>query len=167
MTPALTPYPDPELTRPDDPRVQASHAQPELFRQLILIDPMTRPLESLGSGLAESPASALVKTCIGRRDTWPTLQSAEEDLLRSPYFRRWDQGVFRSFLQHGLGRVSNFPTYKRVQGEDGETVGLMTPRWAEAAVFAGGREIAVGYDKLARLRTDLKVSFIMAEDASS
>lgn len=145
--------------------VQASHAYPDLFHSLILVDPMTRSLESHEAG---GVAETLVRSCIGRRDTWPSLHAAEEDLLRSPFFRAWDERVFRSFLQHGLCPLTRFSTYAGQQDQDeGGSVGLMTPRWAEATVFAGGPGMLVGYDKLSELRRDMKVTFIMAEDPSS
>jgi hypothetical protein len=144
--------------------VQASHAFPDLFHSLILVDPMTRSLEPHEAG---GVAETLVRSCIGRRDTWPSLRAAEEDLLRSPFFRAWDERVFRSFLQHGLCPLTQFSTYAGQQDQDEGSVGLMTPRWAEATVFAGGPGMLVGYDKLSELRRDMKVTFIMAEDPSS
>ncbi|KAG7532138.1 hypothetical protein FFLO_03826 [Filobasidium floriforme] len=144
--------------------VQASHAFPDLFHSLILVDPMTRSLESHEAG---GVAETLVRSCIGRRDTWPSLRAAEEDLLRSPFFRAWDKRVFNSFLQHGLCPLTRFSTYAGQQDQDEGSVGLMTPRWAEATVFAGGPGMLVGYDKLSELRRDMKVTFIMAENPSS
>jgi hypothetical protein len=123
---------------------------------------MTCSLEPSERGFV---AETLVSSCIGRRDSWPSLSAIEEDLLRSPFFRAWDERVFRSFLQSGLCPLVRFPTYAGDQDEG--KVGLITPRWAEATVFAGGLGMLVGYDKLSELREDMKVTFIMAEDPSS
>jgi len=128
---------------------------------------MTRSLEPEEQGIRGKVANTLVQSCIGRRDTWPSLEVAKSDLLRSPFFRAWDGRVFDSLLQSGLGPVRKFITYTPVEGEDEGTIGLMTPRWAEATVFAGGPGMLVGYDKLSELREDMKVTFVMAEDASS
>jgi hypothetical protein len=125
---------------------------------------MTRSLEPREAG---GVAETLVRSCIGRRDTWPSVRAAEEDLLRSPFFQAWDERVFRSFLHHGLCPLTQFSTYAGEQDQHVGDVGLKTPRWAEATVFAGGPGMLVGYDKLSELRRDMKVTFIMAEDPSS
>jgi hypothetical protein len=55
----------------------------------------------------------------------------------------------------------------RSQGGKGQGVTLVTPRWAEAEMFAASRGMFDGFDKLNKLRKDLKVTFVMAQDSSS
>ena len=143
--------------------VQAAHAHPDLFDSLVLIDPMTRALEEW-ERLASFPGGhPLIVSCIGRRETWPSREEARAGLIKSPYFQAWDKGVFDSFIEYGLVEVDRL----RTQGGKGEGVTLTTPRWAEAQMFAASRGMFDGYDKLAKLRKDMKVTFAMAEDSNS
>ncbi|KAF8871769.1 hypothetical protein BD779DRAFT_1652774 [Infundibulicybe gibba] len=38
-----------------------------------------------------------------RPDTWPTIESAQDALSKSPVFRRWDPRAFSLYIKHGLG----------------------------------------------------------------
>jgi hypothetical protein len=134
-----------------------------MFESLILIDPMTRSFDPKYQTIENPMALHMSSSCIGRRDTWPSRQSATTDLLRSPYFQRWDPLVFQRFVETGLVDLSALSGKREDEGQ----VTLSTPRWVEASVFCDGTAMVHGYDALPLLPKELRIGFIMAGESSS
>ena len=105
----------------------ASIKRPDLFSQIILIDPVILP--GLGTSVMSLiPFSIklkyfpIVKIASRRRNQWKTKEDARQHFMSKKIFQRFDQSAFKDFLDFGLR-----------EHEDGIT--LAYPREWESRVY--------------------------------
>lgn len=109
----------------------ASMKRPDLFSQLILIDPVIIPywplkMMSISPQFVTDKLFPIVKIAQNRRNQWASHEEARAHLGSKKVFQRFDDRVFTDFINHGL-KESN----------DGGLT-LSYPREWEAKVYSTG-----------------------------
>lgn len=107
--------------------VVAAALRPELFRRLVLVDPVVPPPPTspeLGDG--SRVAHLLAAGARRRTSLWQSREGARRSWEANSFFANWDREVFDLYLEEGLRSNS-----------DG-TVELRCPPWAEAMIFEAG-----------------------------
>ncbi|MDX1614037.1 MAG: alpha/beta hydrolase [Candidatus Promineifilaceae bacterium] len=108
--------------------MMAALAQPDLFRALVLIEPVFLPpellalMESQGDELRRQDLP-LVQTALRRRSQWPSRQAAFDHFRSKRVFRHLSDSALQDFVAHGL-----------VADEAGEFRLAFPPRW-EARIY--------------------------------
>ena len=119
--------------------LQASYKQPELFTQVVMLDPpliygKTNLLWHLAKTLspailqrqfniALSDVMSPARLSKNRRDVWASREEARQSLASKGFFKRFDPRTFDAYIQHGL-----------TEQTDG-SVTLTIPKAREVAVF--------------------------------
>jgi pimeloyl-ACP methyl ester carboxylesterase len=107
----------------------ASRARPELFRALVLVDPvMPPPAAQLPADAAGRP-NALAEGARRRRTEWPSLAEARSAWGQRSVFAAWRPDVLDLYALDGLR--------ERADG----SVTLKCPSAVEAAIFDQGRDL--------------------------
>ncbi len=109
----------------------ASMKRPDLFSQLILIDPVIIPywplkIMSLSPQFIRHKLFPLVKIAENRRNKWTSRDEARSHLGSKKVYKRFDDRVFTDFINHALRETSN------------GSLTLSYPREWEAKVYATG-----------------------------
>ncbi len=107
--------------------VVAAALRPDLFRRLVLVDPVVPPpptMPELGDG--RDVARLLAAGARRRRSLWQSREEARKSWEANGFFARWDREVFDLYLGEGLRR-----------NPDG-TVELRCPPQVEAMIFESG-----------------------------
>ncbi len=85
--------------------MMAAGQEPDLFRALVLIEPVFLPPQILNA-IAAQPDLAenmpLLPVTRRRRTHWPDRQSAFEHFRRKPVFGRWSDEALWDYINHGL-----------------------------------------------------------------
>lgn len=81
--------------------------RPDLFSQLILLDPVFLPrkllfLSKVLPFWVKEKIHPLVKVAMRRRDHWDSRQDASHFFLQKKIFQRWDRAAFDDFIAYGL-----------------------------------------------------------------
>lgn len=130
---------------------------PELFKKLVLLDPVYFPRGMITAmaglhfaGLLEK-FSPLSKQAKKRRTEWPTRVAAENYLRGRGIFKGWDEAALKSFVRYAM--------------KDGGAghVSLKCPTWLEAKIFGTYPKGLWKTIKSLKVSTDL----IMAENTFS
>jgi len=107
----------------------AAVRRPDLFRAIVLIDPVILPAGRLRAlrllrvaGLEQR--LPLVRSALRRRRTWPSRQACEEQLAAKPFFATWPAASLNAYVESG--------TRER---PDGQVELVYPPEW-EAHIFA-------------------------------
>lgn len=83
----------------------AAQQRPQLFRALVLIEPIFLPPAVL-EALAVTPElienMPLLQTTRGRRQQWPSRAAAFDHFRAKAAFQRWSDEALWDFIQHGL-----------------------------------------------------------------
>lgn len=105
--------------------VRTAAAHPDLFRALVLLDPILLPPATwIASRIAGTlGANPMSRTALRRRDRWPDADAAARHLRGRGIYRGWTDEAFDCFIAHAT----------RDQG--GERT-LSCPRELEAAIFS-------------------------------
>ncbi len=106
----------------------SSIKRPDLFSQLVLIDPVFLPAKMTRWNpwiphWLKKKMIPLIKIASRRRDRWPDRDSAREHLGSKKVFKRFDTAAFDDFIAHGL----------RMHGDE---LTLSYPRAWEARIYA-------------------------------
>jgi len=109
----------------------ASIKRPDLFSQVILIDPVVLPywitlMSTLSPKSLMSKMNPIIKIAKNRRTTWKDRHEARQHLGSKKVFQRFHPAVFDDFLKYGLK--------EKVDG----TLTLSYPREWEAQVYSTG-----------------------------
>jgi pimeloyl-ACP methyl ester carboxylesterase len=107
----------------------ASRERPELFRQLVLVDPVAPPPASLLPPELLQQPNALAEGARRRRTDWASRAEAREKWGRRSVFRTWRREVLDLYALDGLREHA-----------DG-SVTLKCPSAVEAAIFEQGRDL--------------------------
>lgn len=107
----------------------AAVKRPELFRALVLIEPVFLPPSALRAieqlqdqvGMDDFP---LVRVALSRRSKWPDHESAFEHFRGKAVFSRWSDDTLMDYVAHGLR-----------EGEDGYLELSYSKEW-EARIYA-------------------------------
>lgn len=107
----------------------AAIRRPDLFRALVLIDPVIMPPGILAvlwlmRRLGLSQRQPLVQGALRRRRTWPNRQACYDHYHSKPLFADWPEASLRAYVKAGT-RV----------GQDGRVTLVYPPEW-EAHIFA-------------------------------
>lgn len=107
----------------------AAVRRPDLFRAVVLIDPVILPPLYLWVARAMRrvgllPRHSLVRNTLRRRRTWPDREACFRYLREKPFFTRWPDESLRAYVEAG--------TRER---PDGEVELIYSPEW-EARIFA-------------------------------
>jgi pimeloyl-ACP methyl ester carboxylesterase len=106
----------------------AAIRRPELFRIIVLIDPVILPPATLRTlwlmrRLGQSQRQPLVKGALRRRRTWPNRQDCYERYRSKPFFGNWPDASLRAYVEAGTR-----------QRPDGQVELVYPPEW-EAHIF--------------------------------
>ena len=109
--------------------VMAAHAHPELFRALVLVDPVILPriaywLYPIFRMVGRDIKADLIKGALNRRREWPSVEDAYERFRRRGVFRRVSDEVLRLYTE-GITRPK----------ADGDGIELAYPPEWEAAIY--------------------------------
>lgn len=104
--------------------VRAAAENPQLFRALVLLDPILLPTPLwLGTRLlARLGRNPMSRAARRRRDRWPSREQASARLHDRGIYRGWRDDAFDCFIEHAT------------RDENGERV-LSCPTWLEAEIF--------------------------------
>jgi pimeloyl-ACP methyl ester carboxylesterase len=109
----------------------ASRARPDLFRRLVLVDPVVPPPAAMLPPDAIGRPNALAEGARRRRTGWPSLAEARASWGERSIFKTWRPEVLDLYVLDGLREAA-----------DG-SVTLKCPSAVEAAVFEEGRALDV------------------------
>ncbi len=103
--------------------------RPDLFRAVVLIDPVILPplwllLARVMRGFGLTPRPALVRGALYRRRTWPDRQSCYEYFRTKPFFAAWPEESLWAYVEAGTR-----------QRPDGGVELVYPPEW-EARIFS-------------------------------
>jgi pimeloyl-ACP methyl ester carboxylesterase len=107
--------------------MKAAIQHPELFRALVLIEPVflePQILELLAANPAVMEQFPMVQKTRKRRTTWPDRQTAFDHYRTKPVFQRWSNQALWSYVQEGL-----------IETQTGDYT-LAFPREWEAQIYA-------------------------------
>ncbi len=84
----------------------AAVARPDLFRAVVLIDPVILPphwllLTQVLRWFGLTPRPSLVRGALNRRRTWPDRQACYEYFRSRPFFARWPQESLWAYVEAG------------------------------------------------------------------
>ena len=137
--------------------LQASYQAPELFRQVITLDPpLIHGRYSMALHWAKRFNPALVDklTPAGlssrRRDSWSSREVAYAHLRHKPFYRQFDERCFADFIKYGLTDTA--------EGE----VTLTIPKAVEVAVFRTNPSL---YWRTPRYQPAMPVKQIIGKDS--
>ncbi|WP_051278749.1 alpha/beta fold hydrolase [Solimonas flava] len=104
--------------------VLAAIARPDLFRALVLLDPilMPGPMYALTRLLALTRRNPLSRGARRRRDRWPSRQAAWD--------RLHDRGIYHDWLDAAFDCFIDYATH-----DEGGERALSCPKWLEAEIF--------------------------------
>ena len=128
--------------------------RPDLFRAIILLDPVLLPpgwlLLQEGIRRLRLPwQPSLVKRALCRHRTWPDRQSAYEYFHKKPFFASWQEAALRAYVEHGTRPTA-----------DGQVTLAYPPEW-EAHIF--GSVPTDIWQFVSRLNSRLPVLFARGE----
>jgi pimeloyl-ACP methyl ester carboxylesterase len=108
--------------------MMAALKRPELFRALVLIEPVFLPQTVLdllvaGAALDEPYETPLVKIARKRRKWWPSQEDAFSHYRSKKVFGRWSDEALRDYVRYGT-----------VDNEDGGVSLFYSPEW-EARIY--------------------------------
>lgn len=110
--------------------LQASYRQPELFSQVICLDPpLMHGYYSMALHWAKRNTPKLVdrltpaRLSLGRRDKWENRQQAHDNLRPKAFYQNFTERCFADFLQYGLTET------------DDNQVTLTIPKKVEVEIF--------------------------------
>lgn len=109
--------------------VAVAAANPQLFRALVLLDPILLPkryylASRLAAMLGRQPMSRGARR---RRERWPSRHAAWERLHDRGIYKNWTEEAFAAFIDHAT---------RDEPGADGNTErSLCCPKWLEAEIF--------------------------------
>lgn len=105
--------------------VRVAAARPQLFRALILLDPILMPTHVLAATrlLTLLRRNPMAMAACRRRDRWASRQQAWEHLHGRGIYKGWRDDAFDSFIDHAT------------HDADGARV-LSCPKWLEAEIFS-------------------------------
>ncbi len=104
----------------------AALKRPELFRALVLIEPVFLPPHILEMTAANPDAAALlplVQSALRRRNRWPSRQAAFNRFRRKEVFKRWSDEALWDYVNHAAR-------------ENGGEYTLVYPREWEAQIYS-------------------------------
>lgn len=137
--------------------LMASYQRPDLFRQLILMDPpfvigKTAPIFELLQKLGSKKIDHLTPTGLSlkRKDAWSNREQAYQQLRGNALFKQFDERCFQDFIQHGLK-------------EDEAGISLQIPKQVEADIF---RTVPSWWWRWPRKAPNLPVHLITAEQSA-
>lgn len=120
-----------------DVTIDAAAARPELFRALVLIEPVLLPHHVVGAFYAgEGPPPAafdLIAGALKRRDRWPDHQAAFDHFRPKPAFARMDDAALWDYVNAVVGPM---PVDSTESPRAGPQLGLLYPREWEARIYA-------------------------------
>ncbi len=109
--------------------IMAAHARPDLFRALILVEPVFL-LPAVLNHFRQQPDSGqpyktpLVEIAMRRRNKWASYQEAFEHFRPKPVFARWSDHTLWDYVKHGL-----------IQASSAELELWFSPEW-EARIYS-------------------------------
>jgi pimeloyl-ACP methyl ester carboxylesterase len=106
--------------------MMAAVQQPDLFRALVLIEPVFLPPAFLESAMKQPEAleqSPMVQVARKRRSSWPDRKAAFAHFRRKQIFKRWSDAALWDYINEGL-----------VANGAGEVTLAFTPEW-EARIY--------------------------------
>jgi len=111
----------------------AASQRPELFRQLLLIEPVVPPCPDEEHVDPDRPKrlAGLIEAARRRRSHWPDRASARAHFARRPLFEHWRPEALDLYVREGL------------RDDPGGGVSLKCPGPVEAAIFASGERVDV------------------------
>ncbi len=84
--------------------------RPQLFRSLVLIEPIFLPKDALAA-VAADPDSIMqipiIKNTIRRRNRWPSREAAFEHFRGKEAFERWPDAALHDYVNHALTEDEN------------------------------------------------------------
>ena len=120
----------------------AAALEPRAFGQLLLIDPVIGPKETM----REQPWGEGDHFAARRRNEWASPQEMFDRFAAREPFSRWDPAVLRDYCEYGL-----------LPNESGEGYVLACPPRIEAAVYAGAHADAAIYDAIASIEIPVRI----------
>lgn len=107
----------------------AAVERPDLFSQVILIDPVVLPYWLVQKMLLmpfgiQRRVIPIVQIAFNRRDTWPNRGALNAHLGSKKVFKRMDEEVWEDFVQHAVTEI------------EGQGIQLRYPRYWEARIYA-------------------------------
>jgi pimeloyl-ACP methyl ester carboxylesterase len=108
--------------------MMAALKRPELFRALVLIEPVFLPQNVLdllkaGAALDDPYETPLVKTALKRRDWWPSQEEAFARFRVKQVFGRWSDEALWDYVRYGT-----------IDNENGGVDLFYSPKW-EARIY--------------------------------